>query len=578
MEAIDPSDNQPPLDYFVNFLYEGLEGYVYLAAKDIKKDPKDWWSQKFFQYPQQKDQLLHSIKYASEKLSLEVYLAPAIFNKPDAKREFFKASNVVWTEFDENAPDWTDTNSPSLIIQSSGEFNQHVYWRLNEPVTSVDSLEDVNKRITYNMGADTSAWDAGQVLRPPDTYNFKRDKPVFLKESHDYIYTLDVFDNLAPAPESVPDDWELTVLPDVDTVILKYAYTPDLIKLIKAERHEIKDRSTSLMNVAYACAQMQMSNNEIMAILLLCDDRWEKFKDRLDRMQRLAQIINIAKNKHPDQETDASDYHLMAFGFETFLDIDINIEWVIEPMLMEQGSMLLVGPGGIGKTQVMLQIAIHLALGKDWLHYKVKEPRKIALLSLEMGHGELKIFVEAMRAALTDEEAALLEQNLIIMPYGEPLHLNTPLGQAELISMLDDIEPDGLMVDSIGSAINGNISSDENVQPLTLFNDKIRKKYECFVFYIHHLRKSGDGKPNQDDVYGNQYLFNRSTSTYAVLRAKNGLLRFSNFKNRLAPLEKDHLIRRTETLGFESASHEIDELVEHLTDNNDKPEAGPFSL
>lgn len=391
------------LDAFLDFLYGGLEGYVYLAASDrtIKPDGTKDWKQEFFEYPKQIEQLKQTIRSVSNKL--EVYIAPAIFKTPESSlRSNVKASNVVWTEFDGNAPDWNDVNVPSFIIQSSSSANQHVYWRLNEAITDIDTLEDINRRITYNMGADGSAWDANQVLRPPESRNHKRDTPVRVLTQSDQVYDLSVFNELAPAPEQVEVDWKPESLPSPDKVLLTHAFSPDIVNLLTKDK--VDDRSTSLMNLAYACAQLGLSNSEIMVLLIFADDKWEKFKYRKDRMKRLAHIITVARNKYPESNDSFDQALLMAFGFESFLDTEIEINWLIEPMLMESGFMLTVGPSGIGKTQLTLQFLIHLALGKNYMHYTIPEAKKVAFLSLEMGHGELKVFLQAMSNALTQKE------------------------------------------------------------------------------------------------------------------------------------------------------------------------------
>lgn len=558
------------LESFIDFLYSGLEGYAYLAAND-PADKADW-KQQFFAYPADVGNLIDTIKRVSK--SHNIFLGPALYKEQKADKENIKCSNVVWTEFDGNAPDWEDSHGePSLIIQSSGDLNQHCYWKLDEPITDTSILEDINLRITYNMGADASAWDATQVLRPPETTNYKYDdRPsVYVKQATDLIYDLSVFESLAPAPAQEKVDWELSVLPNVQEVILRYAFGPDMVRLMTAQT--VKDRSAALMNLAYGCAEIGLTNNEIMAMLIMADDRWEKFKFRKDRYKRLAHIITIARNKYPDERSVEEQSPLMAFGFQSFLNTDIEIDWLIEGMLMEYGNMLMVGPSGIGKTQVTTQFLIHLALGKDFLHYKMPKPKKTLFLSLEMGHAEYKLITQHMASVLSDDEMGLLEENLIVIPFGEPLHLNTIEGQQAIIPFIEQFQPDVFGVDSIGSAVRGNISSDENIQPLTEFNDKIRKRYDLSTWYIHHLRKVREGSTSQDDVYGNQYLVNRATSIYGLLRGKEGAIKVRNFKQRLAAAEKDYYIKRDEDLMFHSINEDIDENIK--TNLSGLPVDGP---
>lgn len=576
MTIMQPASSD--LENFIEFLYEGLEGYIYLAAQ-IPGDKTDW-KQEFFHYPTEADRLASVIRAASKQF--EVYLAPALYKEPtDGQRENFKVSNVVWTEFDGNAPDWTDSKAgePSLIVQSSSETNQHVYWRLQSPITNPDTLEDINRRITYNLSADSSAWDCTQVLRPPEAYNHKRGLPVQLKVLRPVQYDTTLFDSLAPAPEQIDtSDWQISALPDVQDVILRHSFTEDVVQLLKKEKGEVKDRSVSLMNLAFGLCEMGLKDNEIFVLLKMTDDRWEKFSKRKDQAKRLAHIITVARNKYPDSNS-VEEQFTMAFGWQSFLDTEIEIDWAIEPMLMDQGAMLMVGPPGIGKTQISLQFMIHLALGKSFMHYKIPSPKKLLFLSLEMGHGELKQFMEKMNKDLTDAERLLLEDNLIIIPHGEPWYLNTEFGQTELIKWLDAVQPEGLFVDSVGSSIAGNISSDEVVQGLNAFNDRIRKKYGLFTWYLHHTRKAqqgSNGYVSQDDIYGNQYLFARATSSYGILPAKNSGIKVRNFKNRLHSTEEDYRIERTENLNFTKVNAEVDTLIEKVvkSDTNEKPSAG----
>lgn len=577
------------LHNFLEFLFGGLSGIAYVATKTPNVSPETAWGQEFFRYPEELSRMESVILQKTSEV--EVYVAPALFSSPHPVKENFYASNVAWTEFDGNAPDSFEVE-PSLTIQSSDETRQHVYWRLSEPVYDANALEQINRRITYALGADSSAWDSTQVLRPPSTLNHKRGGlRVCLIGSSSTTYEPDVF-NVLPEPPEATDvsNWQLGSLPNVEDVLLRYPFTPDMVRLLQKEKHEVSDgsgqRAKSLVNLAYGCAQMGLSDAEIFVVLLLADNKWEKFKGRRDRNKRLAHIITVARHKYPAEELDEEEQFTFAFDFVSFLNTDIEIDWLIEPMLMEQGSMLMVGPSGIGKTQVTLNFLIHLALGKDLWHYKISAPRKVMFLSLEMDHGSLKKFLESMSHGLTPDELALLQENFIVIPHGEPWPINLPIGQEHLKTLLEEFEPDLVAIDSIGSAIKGSLSKDEDVQELINFNDRARKKYGCSFWYIHHMRKSTNGghQPStQDDIYGNQYLLNRASSSYGVLRGRDGLIKIRNFKQRLAPLEEDFYVKRDEHLHFskvEQARNNAPEVIEYRrTEEERGPENhGRFSL
>jgi RecA-family ATPase len=221
--------------------------------------------------------------------------------------------------------------------------------------------------------------------------------------------------------------------------------------------------------------------------------------------------------------------------------------------------MLFTGPSGLGKTQMMLKFAESIALGKDFLGYDIAEPRKIVVLSLEMGHPDLKFFVQQQAEALSPSDLNILRENYIVIPHGEPWAFDKPLGQDRIRKVLEHYEPQGLFIDSVGSALSGSISQEEPVKAAMGFNDHLMRKYNIFTWWIHHMRKAqGDNKrpEQQDDVYGNQYLFNRASSVYGLFGKKHedGTvtdLRVKNLKKRLAPIEKAFGVERTTNLGFQ---------------------------
>lgn len=64
--------------------------------------------------------------------------------------------------------------APSLIVGSG--TGRHAYWSLAVPV-SPDVIERANRKLAQALGADSRATDAARILRPPGTFNHKRDEP-----------------------------------------------------------------------------------------------------------------------------------------------------------------------------------------------------------------------------------------------------------------------------------------------------------------------------------------------------------------------------------------------------------------
>jgi hypothetical protein len=572
-----PQPNE--LGQFINFLFEGLEGYMYVVAKEAGNP--DSWDQAFYEYPLQMDHAIQMINKISPKL--EVYIGPVLYNNnQNAKKENVKCTQVVWCDFDGNKPDSFDI-PPSLSIRTSEPGHEHTYWKLDTPLYQVSAIEDYNRRLCYKYGADLSGWDAVQVLRPPYTSNHKRHGlPVTIVETSSYIYNQAVLDTLAPAPEKSVDYslWEKIDLPSINDVIYQHKFGPEFKQVFELTKEEVWDnntqsgvRSTKLAQMAYICAEAGLNDKEIYVIISHLATRWGKFEHHTtaNRSRQLIAIIEYARIKYPHSAFDDSGI-VFAYSPKTLFEADITVEWAVEGLLMKKGVMLLAGPGGIGKTQLSMQFAFHLAAGKDFLHYPIPEPRKVGLFSLEMGDVEVKSFLTTMYPRLkdtfSDEEIERLNQNCIILPFGEALPLNTTVGQSILMAYQEEYKFDGIFIDSVGSAVLGNVNSSEVIQGLTNFNDRFRNRNDCFLWYIHHMRKAQPGQSNYgtgDDVYGDVYLTNRSTSVYTVTRTKSGLLRVRNTKNRHAIEEEPYLLRRELGLTFSHQGIEAEVMPEETT-------------
>lgn len=549
MENIRALHPKKELDEFFTFMYEDEKGFVYSPTKHPQTEE---WTTAFFEWPEAKSDLIeHVLANTGDK---EVYFAPALFVQPSPKKEHVKGSYVIWAEFDGNAPDaYADLPIPSMKLRSSEIGHEHVYWRLDYFEVDVNKIEAANRGLAYRFNADTSGWDANQILRPVGTINHKREKNVQLLVKNASKISVDIFDRL-PAPLQLVQNILIENVPQALSVVAKYSWDAEAFEFFTKKDIPVGSRSSAMMRLGFYCTEMKMTDEEAYSILANADDRWGKFSKRSDRKRRLLDIINKARLKYPlDNETELLD-EFDIYNFETFMAHESKLEWVIPGVLQRAGSLMLSGPPGTGKTQLTLQFAIHMAIGKPFLDWKIERPHKIVFFSLEMGHSDLKYFFDYMAVTLTKDELVLLRENLFIIPQGYPISLDTPLDQRRVTRVINKHLPDGVIFDSLGSVTNEELSSEKITKTIFDYIDRTRANNDLFVWFIHHNRKAqvNNKKPNTlSDIYGSQYITAKPTTVIGLWPEREvGVLTITGLKVRLAKPFQEFRIKRDDNLNF----------------------------
>jgi AAA domain-containing protein len=540
------------LGRFFDALYGTETGYVYSASKDPNTDA---FYQDFFHWPTGRDELVEHVM--GHKETREVYYAPALFTRPGAEKTDFKGSYWVWAEFDGNTPadGIPELPSPSITVQSSVTANQHWYWRLDHFETDISIVEGINKKIAYHANADLGCWNANRVLRPPTTKHHESGLTVTALTWDVLPVGLSTFGELPEVSKEVFDvAVDLSKMPEVLDVISKYAWKRQDFDFFKTKDMPKGHRSSALAKLGHVCVEMGMSNIEALAILVHADARWKKFINRNDRIDQLLNIVNYCRNRHPinplvEEAKEAAEHSFKVYTWDEFKESPIQAEWLIDGLLQEKGVFVIAGPSGVGKSQLSLRAAESMAVGKKFLKWEIQKPMKVLFISMEMPHEELKSFTDTMAMAENEQ----LRSNLLVAPVGQSIQLSSPKAQKGLNRIIEEFQPDGIMFDSLGVALNGDLN--DNSMLLQMFNyvkGTIIGEYGCFAWFIHHPRKGqvGNKKPNKlDDLYGGQYI-GSTASTVVSLWPTGKDIELSCLKLRMAPEFDPFKIQRLPNLDF----------------------------
>lgn len=538
---------------FFDYIYGQQVGYVYAPLKGVAQDT---WETHFFEWPRQRQALItHVIENTAVA---ESYYGPALYRTPSggAVLDNVMGSNVVWTEFDGNATTeglGDKIPHPSLRLQSSLDGHEHFYWKLEEFETDREKIQNINRAIAYTLQADTSGWDATQILRPPTTKNHKRNKVVRILTQSANTYDLDYFDAIPVPKQLVKERIDLENVPEALEVISQYKWSKDDFRFFRKAVMPAGTRSSALMRLAYICAEMRMTDEEAFSILFNADTRWGKFVGRRDQQRRLLDLINRARLKYPiDPDLDVDDFQV--FNWQELLDLEIHIEWMIPGILQRQGLMLISGPPGVGKTQLSMQFLTKMATGQNLFDWELGPPRKVAFFSMEMGTAELKYFQHQMDSVIEQEQRELLAKNFSFIPIGHGVLMDTEADQNKIERWLIAHKPEIVVFDSLSVTTTDELSDERTAKKIMDFANRMRVNHDVAIVFIHHNRKAqaNNKKPNGlSDVYGSNFLTSQPTTVIGMWSdARSDDIELMFLKVRLAKEPATLVLNRTDGLNF----------------------------
>lgn len=479
------------LDYYLDVLFEGLEGYVY---SPIKKPNK--WEQNFFSYPEQRQELKEHIQTRSSEG--DIYISPAVYSAKDAHKPSIKALQCIWVEFDGNETiNFKNVAEPTMMVQTSLKTHNHCYWRVGH--LDQQTVEDYNRRLHYHLDADYSGWDAVQLLRPPGTFNHRRSLPTALVHKSDIHYKTDNFDLIPAVPAPVFETITTETLLNPLEVLRDHQLPQKLRKMIKKEEPVEPYRSSFLARLANELAEEGLSGPEIVSLLKVADDRVGKFANRSDQLLRLSQLADYALHKLEADEA------LEVYTAEEILNREETLSWIYPGILHTTGQMILSSAPGVGKTQLLCQMAYHLENNLRFLGYQSNAKHKVFFMSLEMRWLEIKYILqhhnkewkEPAKFQLIDEAATLVKYE----------------------DLINEHQPTVVMIDSLSEILEDEEAANSEAKKIMRWIRKIRRRYGLAVVIIHHNRKATEGnkKPKSLADLAGSFLFAKDTETVVQL-------------------------------------------------------------
>jgi len=178
-------------------------------------------------------------------------------------------------------------------------------------------------------------------------------------------------------------------------------------------------------------------------------------------------------------------------------------DWLVEGILKEKDSVILVGDEKAGKSLFVFQLICSLTSTHPFLDtYKVPRECKVSYVQIE---GELEDSQDRFNKMI--QSIDMINKNFQIF-FVAPLELQASKG---LILLKRDIErchkPDVIIIDPIYFAFTGSLSDDMVVRQFIGNIRKLKEYFDCSIILVHHTHKMRLNKEGKIIAEGDEAIF-----------------------------------------------------------------------
>lgn len=312
----------------------------------------------------------------------------------------------------------------------------------------------------------------------------------------DFRHALLEFDEI-----SIPEQWAILAGSRIPLAAVTYSGGKSLHGLVRVnarDRREFDERVRTLYAHFAAYLPDEACRNPSRFSRLPGARRFDK------RQELLAVGIGAAgwSEWHAEAQADGIGTTVRIEDLEKFDPENDPNRLLGARWLCRGGSALLVGPSGVGKSSLTMQVACLLATGSPIFGIPVVRPLKVLVVQAENDEGDLAEMLAGVRDGLNlgefadDAEVALLKRNLVFVR--DTTHTGARFVDAAH-RLIERHKPDIVFLDPLLSFVGGDISKQEVCSAFLRegLNPIAEATGVCWIC-VHHT-----GKPPNDKKTAN---------------------------------------------------------------------------
>jgi archaellum biogenesis ATPase FlaH len=415
----------------------------------------------------------------------DVYFCPHGFDRKERKGDYAVRPKCMWADLDEATPNGMRPK-PTIAIESSpGRFVG--VWLVDKPIT-----DDLNRQLTYAVGADRGGWDFTQVLRVPGTvnYKYKSHPKTRLLWADGPIWRLE--DIVKYLPTHTRTDIDEAQGHDLLAQEVYAKYEKTLPRWVRKEllQANVKPgkRSDMIWKLEHALLECGMTKDE--SFVLIKASPWNKFRGRRDEDKQLQRELQKIIHERLDAQVKTDDMNGYQFLRKAISEVEEeNVDWIWYPYLARGEVTIIEGDPGIGKSWLAQAISVAICDRK-------KLP---CIRPIRVAHGIVAYFdIENRSSVVTKPRLSDMglssEGAKRFFQEEEPFSIDDTEKFQEVIDAIDKLKPTVIVFDTLNTYI-GTADTHNSTEAQQAFNNfkLLASRFNCAVVALRHLTKNDKG-------------------------------------------------------------------------------------
>ena len=437
---------------------------------------------------------------ALEKLSewdttgIDMYFTPLTYREPARKKEHVNPSRVLFADLDDCDPRKLPAEIRPTTYWKSSKNHFQGLWLLDEELP-VDEFEQLNKAVSYAVGADKSGWDLTQILRVPGTTNYKRGNP----DNGELLYHSNTPMSVSTLKAHLPE------LPKAGASDTEWPIPKRALDLLQASDCPVGERSERLWELEKLLVESGMPVAEMFRILK--PSGWNKFAERTDGDTALLKDIMKAEAEYKVSRINAGITVAPERTLTDFYGLVTSDApkptYMVDGFLVDGSVGAAAGEPKTMKSTVVLDLAVSVASGKPFLgRYRVLKSCPVLYVQEENSKNDIihrlqRIALHHGVAISTSIGVHVADIPLYVMN-NEGINLTDQADRDNLESIIQNngiqlviLDPWYMMVAGIDE------DKSKDVGPILKYLTYLRNQYECTVLLVHHFKKGDTVRPGQ---------------------------------------------------------------------------------